>query len=895
MDTPPIADPQGGDAYLPLLATKLHVPQMREGRVPRERLLQRLDQGVRGRLTTIAAPAGYGKTTLLATWAARHPFPVAWLSLDEEENDPGRFWSYVIAAFEAHFPVGVQAREWLAAPQPPPLETIVTALLNDLTGIGEEMVLVLDDYHLIEEPAIHRALTYWLEHQPPSLHLFVASRADPPLPLSRWRVRGQLVEVRAGDLRFTVEEAATFLNEGMGLTLTAAEVAALEARTEGWIAGLQLAALSLQGRDDVGRFLEAFTGNHRYVVDYLGEEILQQQPPESQTFLLDTSILERLTASLCDAVTGSSGSQAMLEMLENRNLLLLPLDDDRRWYRYHQLFSTFLRTRLRQQAPERIPLLHLRASEWYESAGSLSDAIHHGVAAESWDRVARLIVEAEHLLRGGEVNKVQRWLDALPDAYEAASPRLSLLRAWGLLRSGDHPTLRAQVERVERMVGDAPELPPEEARLIQGQVAALRAYLATVDGDLQAVIRLSRQALAALPEGDRLLRGLIALNLTNVHHLAGDEEAARQAEEEAHAISQATDDVQALHVRAGLQMLQGHLHQAAQSFRQILQRARFEPFLRSAACIGLGEILYQWNDLAGAARYLQEGIAQSQESEAVGEMAALHIGLARVYQAQGKGEAAREEMEAGLRYVERQGGARLLPQLSTAAARFALSRGELARARRWARAADLPLEPLLPSREMEYLTLVRLQLAEGETAAALRLLDQLERRLPSGERPQSAIERLLLRALAQQQAGRPAPALDSLTQAVALAEPEEVRRPFLDEGEPLRTLLGRLLRERPDASPEYAAELYTALGDPPDAATLPRSEAAQTLIEPLTERELEVLACVTQGMTNAEIADSLVVAVSTVRTHLKNIYGKLAVRNRVEAVTRGQDLGLVER
>lgn len=473
-----------------IIATKLYIPRLRPGLVVRPRLLERLNGGIHAHLTLIAAPAGFGKSTLLGQWIEQFSGDVAWLALDADDNDPIRFWTYLIAALRTRSTgIGTRSLALLETPQPQPLPTILAHLVNDLAQLPHDITLVLDDYHEISAEAIHESLAYLLDHQPPQLHLILATRVDPPLPLPRLRVRGELTELRSAELRFTETEAGAFFSQAMGLSLTSAQVKILESRTEGWIAGLQLAALSVREHPDVERFLAAFTGSHRYVVDYLAEEIFQQQPQTVQEFLLKTSILERLTADLCNAITEGTDSQSILEELEQTNLLLVPLDEQRRWFRYHQLLATFLRNRLLAQEQAALPPLHRRAAAWYQAQGMAAEAIFHLLAVEAWDEAAGLIERAvDDVLLRGETASAQRWLDSLPESIVQARPSLSITRAWlGVLygEGGERDALIEAAVHSLRSASERDELSEQAYTQAQSHIEALQANQALLRGELE--------------------------------------------------------------------------------------------------------------------------------------------------------------------------------------------------------------------------------------------------------------------------------------------------------------------------------------------------------------------------------------------------------------------------
>jgi len=565
----------------PLLETKLYIPKWRAGLVSRPRLIERLEQGIERKLTLVSGPAGFGKTTLLAEWLAATPAserPAAWISLDQSDNDPALFWAYFITALQAvQSGVGEITLSLLNSPHPPPTEALLTTLINEITTIPHEFVLVLDDYHVIDAQPVHSGITFLLDHLPLQMHLVIATRADPPLPLARLSGRGELTELRASDLRFTPDEVTAFLNKVMDLNLSPEDIATLEARTEGWIAGLQLAALSMQGEQDVSGFIEAFSGSHRYIIDYLAEEVLNRQSHSTRTFLLETSVLDRLAGSLCDAVTGRGDGQATLEMLEDSNLFLVPLDNERRWYRYHHLFGNSLRNRLHRGQPDQVPELHDRASRWYDDNGLIAEAISHALQAKDFVRTAYLVEQAARsMVARGEVTTLLAWLEALPGELIRSRPQLCLAHSRVLFVLGKLDEAELRLLDVEAGC-EAASSPHERAELeaIPGEVAAVRALIAHVQEDTPRAIELSHLALESLPQDNLHLRGLITMTLGLVYRLSGDIAAARRAYSEAVTINQQTGHALTAMVSlaglAQLQVLEGHLDQAAGIYEQARQ------------------------------------------------------------------------------------------------------------------------------------------------------------------------------------------------------------------------------------------------------------------------------------------------------------------------------------
>ncbi len=897
----------------PLLQTKLYIPPARPELVSRPRLIERLNAGLDRKLTLVSAPAGFGKTTLLSEWVTGCTRPVAWLSLDEGDNDPAHFLAYFIATIQTiHQDIGQSLVTASQSSQPLAIQAILTALINDISTIAERFTLVLDDYHLITAQPIHDGLGFLLDHLPPQLHLVLATRADPPLPLARLRARGQLTELRQSDLRFTTAEAAAFLNRVMGLNLAPEHVAALESRTEGWIAGLQMASLatqaqvSTQGQEGVAGFIHAFTGSDRYILDYLVEEVLQRQPESVQTFLLQTCILNHLTGTLCDAVIdslllaeeGPEAGQAMLEQLDRGNLFIVPLDNERRWYRYHRLFADLLRNRLHRTQPNLAPVLHRRASVWYEQHGLMATAIDHALAAEDIERAADLIEQnAEDTLMRGEAATFLRWVAALPGDQVRARPSLGVLHAWMLLLSGQ-PLQAIESRLQDADVGD---------ELAMGRVTALRALIIAFQGQMSRAAELFRQALAQLPQEDRFIRDF-ATWILSISQSSGDDGASDyQAMDEIFRASQKTGNVMiavmVMCSQAELSARQGQLHQAAVIYRQALElttgaQGQRRP-IAGQALIGLGELYREWNDLDAATRYLTEGIQLTNQWSEVGSLEA-YITLARVRQAQGDldgaWEATRKAQELAAKFDITE-----IDDLVVALFRAWLwiAQGDLEAARRWAEERELyqyidtPLQEERQSptehrlRKYELVVLARLLIAQGRLDETLTLLEPLLSIAERRNRPGMMIEITLLQALAFQAQGNIDRAMVPLERALSLAEAEGYVRIFVDEGEPLARLL-YLAAER-GIAPEYAGRLLAAFPTLEPAAREPHAE----MVEPLSERELDVLRLIAEGLSNQEIAQRLVVSLRTVKWHAGNIYGKLGVKNRTQAVARARMLNLL--
>jgi LuxR family maltose regulon positive regulatory protein len=902
-----------------LVATKFHVP--RAGFVPRPRLLARLAEGVGRGVTVVCTPAGFGKTTVLGDWARRNRRRAAWLSLDSGDNDPARFWRYVAAALARARPgIDAPVMALLRGPQQPLLEAVATAVINELTSVpGEgELVLVLDDYHLVEAPPVHDSVAFLLDRLPPGLRLVLSSRADPPLPLARLRARGQLAELRAADLRFTVAETAAFLREVTGLDLPAASVAALQDRTEGWAAGVQLAALSLRGHADPAGFIATFAGSHRYVLDYLTGEVLAGQPEQVLRFLLETSVLDRLCGSLCDAVTGRTGSQALLEELDRANLFVVPLDEVRQWWRYHHLFADLLRARLERERPTALTGLHRAAAAWHEEHGLADDAIRHATAAAETGWAARLVERhVETLLRRSEGATLDRWLSALPAPAVRARPRLCLAQAIAAVVSGRLEAaepLLASAERAFAASGDEPHEPSVGRALsvlanVPASIAFLRADLARMRGDAARAEACDQQALTHLDEDDWLLRSHVAWNLAAAHWLRGELEEAERALADVVAQRLAAGEgylaMRVCYDHGEVQRAQGRLGAVQRTYQRGLEIAseagqQLPP--AGMAHVGLAEVLYERGELAAAHEHATRGVALCRHLAFIQPLATGYAMLARIRWAQGDAAGALEAIGQAERVKLSPQVVALYNPVPAWRARLLLARGEAAAAASWASGRGLRAddEPAYP-REREYLALARVLLAEHAPGQALGLLDRLYAQAAAQQRTGGVIEAAALRALALADVGDVAAASASLAEALALAAPEGYVRVFADEGAPMARLLGRLAAAQrtgrvvfPAAVPQrYLERLARAFEPPPDAAATSATAGLAGLAEPLSGRELEVLGLLAMGKSNQQIADELVVTLATVKKHVGHILGKLAAANRTQAVARARVLGLL--
>jgi len=893
-----------------LVTTKLAIPPVRLDLVPRPQLFQKLEACLEHPLTLLAAPAGFGKTVLLSAWARQQQRSVAWVSLDSSDTDPVQFWTYVFAALDALHPgIGATPLSLLQSSQPPPIETVLAALINALGVLQQHIALILDDYHIIEELSIHRAMTFLLEHLPPQFHLVLASRVDPPLPLSRLRARHQLVELRADDLRFTFAEAAAFLNEIMGFQLAEHDIAALETRTEGWIAGLQLAALSMQGRKDIAGFISAFAGSHRYIVDYLTEEVLHQQSEQVRTFLLQTSLLERMTGSLCDVVTGQSGSQTMLEQLEQANLFLLPLDDERSWYRYHHLFAEALRFRLTQAHPDLLPILHQRASAWFEHHGFIPEAVNHALAAHDFERAANLIEPILYqLFSQGTHATVRHWLQALPEEVLFARPSLCIQYAWAFMYVGEIAACKRPLEVAER----AWQAEGNLSRL--GEVYIFQSSIALIQGDAIRARDCAQQAIPLLSENDLINRCNYATYTGASHLLLGN------IREASHVLNEALIQCQPVHLYstlytmnfvAEMQLVQGKLHQAAATSQEVISTLAGRASIHSSRAYSrLGCLSREWNELDQSATYMQQALALGEQAGQDIYMSPVYLASAQVRWARGEMREALALLDKAEQVAQRLGNHRATKQARAFQAQLELAQGNLALAERWSEEVgiDASDEPVY-EHEIDSLMLARLRIAQHRAREAVRLLDRLLAADEEAGRTGNTISVMALQAHAYWQLDNVEQAVSVLSRLLVLAEPEGYVRVFVDEGPPMQALLTTWLSSpaqqqgametRPSAA--YVWKLLAAFPSTEihpvrsneDARRRETGPSQSPLIEPLTTREQDVLVLLAAGLSNAEIAARLIVTVGTVKTHIKGIYSKLGVHSRTQAIVRAREIGLL--
>ncbi len=898
-------DPVSPEQSKQLLKTKFYVPPIRSNQIARPRLINLINGGLERALILVSAPAGYGKTTLVSSWLRETKIPSAWLSLDSSDNDPNRFLQYLLAALLPIAPgIGNDLPGMLQGIQPTQFENVINQLANELTSVSNPFVLVLDDFHVIQSEAVLKILSTLLDHLPNQMHLAILTRTDPPLPLSRLRVRGQLLDIRADQLRFAQAEIATFLNEATGLTLSTNDLSAMERRTEGWIASLQLAALSMQDCKDIHGFVSAFTGSHHYVMDYLAEEVLTHQPKKVSTFLLQTSILDRLSGPLCEAVVEVDApepvdGQGMLEALEEMNLFTIPLDDERHWYRYHHLFADVLRKRLEHQFPHLLPELHRRASQWYEQKGFIAESIQHAITAGDQDRAAQLIEENGCiLLMSGEVSTLLNWADSIEFQSETR-PWLAIQKAWALALNGEMDRIEPMLQVPEKLL--SPLEHTDEVKAMLGTIAAARAHCANSRGDTRSAAKHAQEALQLLPDCSSIsqsIRSVATSLLGDTSWINGNLEEAKRAYYEAIRIGREAGNNHAVIISnlniADILIEQGQLQRARDTYEQSLQMAVRPDGQRSPLAgklyAGLGKLAYERNQLNDAEQYIRQCIGISQQW-GDGDLEAIAFAmLARLEQARGNPEDAHEAMRQAERLASEHP---LSPgrntQLMGELGRYWLAQGNLEKPSQLIQKGALSIkDEITTQREPEYLLLLRTLLAKKDHEAALALSKSLLKQTEPAGRLGAVIETLVLRALAFQGRKDPGQALNALERALALAQPEGYVRVFLDEGEAMTRLLCQVQSRQPGSG--YAATLLSIIGKT-SAMTQP---SMQLLSEPLTAREVEVLKLIEAGCSNQDIAEQFVISIPTVKRHISNIYAKLGVKSRTQAVAIGKELKIFE-
>jgi LuxR family maltose regulon positive regulatory protein len=889
-----------------ILATKLYIPKTSRQYVNRDHLLKKLDQGLNSRLVLVSAPPGYGKTTSVSLWLSALANPrikAAWVSLDEGDNDPARFLTYFITAImNLDIGVGENSLALLQSAQASSVDSVLLSLLNEIAESEDDFVLVIDDYHLVETSAIHDALVFLIDNMPTQMHLVLISRSEPPLSLARLRARGQLTEIHTADLRFTPQEVAEFLNTLAGLGLSPQELAAMEARTEGWVTGLQLAALSIEGQHDRSAFIQGFSGDDRYILDYLADEVLNRQPQNVQSFLIKTSILNRLTGSLCDAITGQEDGQETLKSLEIGNLFLVPLDNNRTWYRYHTLFADFLRQRLGSAHADEITSLHNRASQWFEGARLISESIEHAIAATDYDRAALLIEsisESVWLVKGS--TRVLAWLDELPRELIRSRPRLYLNYAWMLLANGQFAAVEIHLsDEGEFLNLELQNLPDLERKSILAELAAIRANLACYQGDIQRSIESSLEALELLPGEKSYQRNLITTNIA--FYLRGEVDPDDRISEATRLLAQATTAGDLMTALASNNLLAaqlytgGRLHEAEIALNQTLKFAerRSEVSDQSSAAIqalaftGLGDLKREWNELDLALRYSEEGVRFAEGGEDDITLLNANLILARVLMTRAESDRAFEIQEKAERISNKVAHspdmAWIITQTAGFTARLWLGEGRVEAAARWARAAGLDITKDIDYRRINgYITLARVRMAEQKLDTALELLVWLRENLENSGLISNLIEVLVLQSMSFQLLKKSDQAIEVLERTLTLAEGGGYLRIFLDEGRVMKDLLRQAIES------DYVERLLEEFADLDETSTITHG-----IVEPLSARELEVLKLLAGGLSNHEIGNELFVTTNTVKWHLKNIFAKLGVHNRTQAVDRARELGLLK-
>ena len=913
-------------AKSPLLETKLYIPKWRPGLVSRPRLIERLDRATERKFTLVSAPAGFGKSTVLAEWVAGTPAterPAAWVSLDQSDNDPALFWAYFIAALQTvHSGVGENALSLLHAHQSPPIEELLGTLLNEISTVSHDFVLVLDDYHVIDAQPVHSGIAFLLDHLPPQMHLVIAGCADPPLALSRFRGRGEVAELRAAELRFTPDEAAAFLTEVMGLDLSASDVATLETRTEGWVPGLQLAALSMQGREDVAGFIRAFAGDDRYIVDYLVEEVLQRQPEPVRSFLLQTSILDRLSGPLCDAVTGREDGKGALEALERGNLFVVPLDGKRQWYRYHHLFADVLRAHSMGEEPDRVPTLHRRAAAWFETRGMAAEAIEQARAAGDHETVARLLsANFEEFQRIGHYVSISSWSASLPEEMVRTRPRMALIHATGELASGDNlqaaRRLTSWADDAISVIEDGGGLDPsddidgtivgpEGLQVLKGEALALKLSHSARKLPREEVAAIVDQALKLLPPKHRI-RGAIQMIGAGLQMVVGDMKSAlpdlERSVDESRRAQNPSLLAGVLTHRGQVRVTMGRLEEGRRSFEEALlagQKVSTEAnLLMRGPHTGLAEVLLERADLAGATHHAAKAVEFADKSPTRSPVLYARTTAAQVLLAAGDTKAAIEQLEEAQEFVRGSSDSRFFSFLYSVKLKIYCRAGDLEAAADAARDRELSADVAVDrDNEEEITAYARYLIARGDNGDAAQVLSRVLPIVRDGGRTQHEIHAFVLQALAYELQGDTARALESLGRATMLGEPGRFNRTFTGEG-PVTSRLVEVLadavrRDRGPAgagSPSYLTYLLQEMGVKAETATA--QAAAGDLAEPLTGREVEILRLVAGGMRNQEIADHLFISLSTVKRHIANAYGKLGVSHRTEAVARANELNLL--
>ena len=906
-----------------LIETKFYTPPVRQDIVPRPRLIAQLNSGLHRKLSLVSAPAGFGKTTLVNSWIQQQDRPVAWISLDESDNDVSVFFTYIITALQRiDKKIGNESLIIIQESQSLQIPSLLTAVVNEIHATERKLILVLDDYHRITNQDVHDALDFLIAHMPGHIHLVIMGRVDPDISQSRLRVNRQMIEIRSTDLRFTQAEAAAFLNDMMDLNLSSSDIAALEKRTEGWIAGLQLAALSLQGRKDKHEFVTKFSGSHHYIIDYLVEEVLSRQSGEIRTFLYRTSILDQLSASLCDATLEISSSREILHQVEGANLFLIPLDDQREWYRYHHLFNDFLNQCLCEYDPNEIPDLHFRAANWYELNGFIPEALKHYLKAKDY-KSATCIVEqhAKELLEHSELATLMSWVSLLPDEEILSRPWICVYHAWALRLSGrPYDMVESRLKDAEKALEsqgwsvstmtptERSILKDDEARRLMGHITTIHAFQALFRDDIPYVLELANRASAYRPEGT-FLSSNIEFALGWAYRFSGDLEASLQAFMKSSITGLESGNLYsgvASRCRAAYgDVLGGRLNQAMESLREAAQLAtrkdgRQLP-VAGYAYVYMGGVFLEWNDLEAAKQYSLDGIKLCERVGYIMDQAVGYATLSRVKLAQNDWEGAEDALQKAEFLSQKMKSYIYVRRwVENCKIRLWKAHDNLKAIDTWVNQSGLQVEDELTFlRDIEHIILARALVALGQEQPESRYLDDALTMLAHLEDMTldagwigKAIEVLVLQALALQASDEEDKALKALSKALSLAEPEGYVRIFVDEGPPMTALLRQAVSR--GISPRYAGRLLGTLESELQDDTGERLIMAESnMIEPLSKRELEVLKMLTTDLSGPEIADQLHIALTTLRFHTRNIYGKLEVKNRRSAVRKAQEINLI--
>ncbi len=894
-----------------LLGTKLYIPKPRKALVRRIRLIDRLNTGFERKLTLISAPAGFGKTTLLSDWIAQSQLPVAWVSLDSGDNDPVYFIKYIIAALQSiESKFGESALTLLQSPQQLPLDVIIINLIQDIENISDNFVLVFDDYHSIDTGKIHQLVDLLIDRMPPQMHLVIATRVDPNLPLSRLRVRNQLNEFRSSDLGFTLDETVQFFNKVMNLDISIQDIEILETRTEGWIAGLQLAALSIQGRSDISDFIKSFAGDDRLIVDYLAEEVFNFQPENIQNFLLQTSILNRLSEPLCDCVTNQKGSQKMLEELERANLFLVPLDNKRCWYRYHHLFSDLLRQRLYQKKHDIVNQLHLKASKWFEANNLIEEAIEHALASKDFDRAAHLM-EVFRMIKwqGGDQVLLFKWLDQLPNEHKLNKPNLGICHAKILLENGQPEAAEKILDRLEKTHithlkrdrvasnGKLETVENPEIYTLPGRIAAMKAFMASLKGDVEGINKYSRQARTYLSKNDSAWYAIISISSAIAQEIEGDTEAAIDAHVEAVAAAREAGNVY-FYLIAQLWLAivlknSGQLPAAIEICRQLLNEVN-ERRLSFNVAVGhvwgiYGEMLYELNELDEARQYAIKGIEFLEKGHDVSHLGWRYSCLAKILcSKQNLTDAEKIAVKMDKLMQTSAIPPWVLMNINAVKARIYLMKGNFRALEKWVNECGLKLDDTLTMlHEAEHIMFARILIAQSRFEDALGMLNRLIAEDEKTGRILNQIETLVLKAMALKKSNNETESMTAVKKALSLAEPGGYIRVFVDEGPAIAELLEKSLNVKSDIPRAFVKKLLS------EFKLKKVIHSDEFLVEQLSDRELEVLRFIAAGLSNKKITEQLFISMSTVKTHLRNIYGKLDVHSRTEAIAKAKELGLL--